>query len=489
MEIVSALQLALADKVGPERFDLWFGAGTTLDLEDGALTVITPSAFFQDWLRANFRQHIEAACAETLGQPLPVRFRVKETPPGTPRTVTPTITPSPKDAGSRPSLGEPRLAVDTIKPVQAPRPMNQLAERPGAVDDGRPGRGRRFLELDAFVVGQTNRVAHAAALSVADRPGTSSPLVLYGPTSVGKTHLLEGIWTAVRRAHPRFQAVYLSAEQFTSLFLGALHGSGLPSFRRKYRGLDLLLIDDVQFFAGKRATLTEALHTIDTLLREGRQLVLSADRPPSQLGELGPELVTRLQSGLVCGLQPPEFDTRLGIVRQMASDRGLSVPDDVQSYIATHLLSHARELSGALNRLHATSLALGRPISLDLAEEALIETIRHHARSVRLADIEQAVCDVFGLEPRSLQSNRKGKSVSHPRMLAMWLARKHTRAALSEIGHHFGRRSHSTVISAQKKVNAWMAANSSLGLADRPWNVEDAVRRVEEALLSFRQSA
>ena len=173
---------------------------------------------------------------------------------------------------------------------------------------------RRFASLDTFVAGDGNRLAVTSAEMVVRQPGQHTPLLFYGPTSVGKTHLLEGIWTAARRSHQRLTVVYLSAEQFTSHFLEALRGSGLPSFRRKYRGVGLLMIDDLQFFVGKRATQVELLHTIDTFLREGRQLVFAADRSPAELAELGPELTTRLTSGLVCRIEPPDYATRLGIV-------------------------------------------------------------------------------------------------------------------------------------------------------------------------------
>jgi chromosomal replication initiator protein len=202
------------------------------------------------------------------------------------------------------------------------------------------------------------------------------------------------------------------------------------------------------------------------------------------LTELGPELITRLQGGLACGLQAPEYETRLAIVGRMAERQGLDVPAEVQAYVAANFRRHARELAGALNRLQAASLASGQPITMAMAEETLSELLRHAARTVRLTDIEQAVCQVFGLEPKSLQSNRKGKQVSHPRMLAMWLARKHTRAAFSEIGYYFGRRSHSTVISAQKKIDAWMADRAALDVNDGAWDVEEAIRRVEQTLLA-----
>lgn len=460
-EIVSALQLALVDKVGQQRFDLWFGGSTRLSLEDGALKVIVPNKFLQEWLRANFRQHLESVCNDLLGAPTCVRFEVQTA--GDPGGL------QHANGESPPGTNQPSEAVLPLCPVHA------LESPPAA-------KRRAYAELDSFVVGPSNRLAYAAAQDVAGRPGRVSPLVLFGSTSIGKTHLLEGIWSAARRAHPHCQAVLLSAEQFTSLFLGALHGGGLPSFRRKYRGLDLLIVDDIQFFAGKRATLVELLHTIDAFLREGRQLVFASDRHPVELKELSPELATRLQGGLVCGLEVPEYETRLAIVRQLAARRELVLSDDVFEFIASNLHSHARELCGALNRLETTSQALGRPITVQLAREALTEAVRRNARDIRLADITRVVGEVIGLDPTTLESEGKSRDVIGARALCMWLARKHTRAALSEISRHFGRRSHSTVLSAQKKVAGWMASSAQVSLAGGTWHIEDAIRRIEDAL-------
>jgi chromosomal replication initiator protein len=271
----------------------------------------------------------------------------------------------------------------------------------------------------------------------------------------------------------------LTAEQFTSYFMGALHGSGLPSFRMKYRGVGLLAIDDIQFFAGKRATVVELLHTIDTLLREGKQVVLSADRPADQLMELGPELVARLQGGLSCPIEAPDFDTRLAVVNRLAVQLNIVVPAEVCAMLAGQITTHARALAGALRRLALASDALGRQINVALAEETLADLMTAPVRQLRLADIEAATCDVFSLEPNSLQSTERGKRVDCPRMLAMWLARKHTRAALSEIGQYFGRRSHSTVISASKKIDACLHEPSTLIGNMR---LDELVRRVEQRL-------
>lgn len=468
-DIVSALRTAMADKIGQERFNLWFGTGTRIECQGDALRIGAPSRFFLDWIRANFRKYLAQACEEVLGRSLNIEFCLDAAAGENAIDAMPHANDNAKPA---PAPVAPRVARPT-QPEPAAAPV--VAEAPST-------HRRKFADLDSYVAGEVNRLALASAQMVVRQPGQLSPLFLYGPTSVGKTHLLEGIWSAARKANPRTTAVYLSAEQFTSYFLEALRGSGLPSFRRKYRSVGLLIIDDLQFLIGKRATQVELLHTIDTFLREGRQLVFAADRPPAELDELGPELITRLSGGMVCRIETPDQTTRAGIVAQMARRMEIKVPLDVQQYIASQFTTHTRELSGALCRLQATSQALGRPITLPMAEESLADLVRHAGRVVRLPDIEKAICEVFGIDPASLQSHAKAKRVSHPRMLAMWLARKHTRAALSEIGSYFGQRTHSTVVAAQKRVDGWMASGQPLELAERNWSVDDAIRQVERYL-------
>jgi chromosomal replication initiator protein len=462
-EIVSAIRARLADRVGQDRYEVWFGSTTQLAVRGENLVISVPNQFFQDWLRSHFRKDLEASSLEAFGKPLMLEFRIAAT------TV---------------AVSKAEIVTPLCQPQTAPQAQLKLAEPAASHDSDRndPAPRRRLACLNSFVIGNTNCLAHKAAQMTAEQPGTYSPLLIYGPTGTGKTHLLEGICAAFKKSRPRGTAIYLSAEQFTSYFLEALHGSGLPSFRRKYRGLELLVIDDLQFFSNKPATLTELLHTIDNLLRAGRQLVFASDRSPAALKSLGPELISRLSGGMACRVEPAEYATRLGIVEQLALRLSLTIPADVAAFIASHFTSQSRELAGALKRLQATSLAHARPITLSMAEEALSDLVDHQGRAVKLADIEKAVCHVFGLNPESLQSSRKAKTVSHPRMLAMWLARKHTRAALSEIGSYFGRRSHSTVISAQKKIETWMSQGSSLQLADRSCSLEETIRRVEENL-------
>lgn len=462
-EIVSTIRARLAERMGRDRYEVWFGPGTDLQLGSGSLLVSAPNRFHQDWLRTNFRKEIEGVCTETFGEVLPIDFRIAA-------------------VADMPTASQPRTRSLRIKSSPTSTASTGAATGGAEAAPSALRSRRQFQCLSRFAVGDSNRIAHQTALHAVKQPGSLTPLFLHGPTGCGKTHLLEGIWTGLKRTHQNASVLYLSAEQFTTYFTEALRGTGLPIFRRKYRGIQVLLIDDVQFFIGKRATIGELLHTVDALLRDGRQLVFAADRPPSALKALGPELSGRISSGVVCKIDTPEYETRLQTARHFAERFEIKVSDEVLQFVASHFTEHARAVCGALKRLQATSLAIQKPISLRLAEEALADLLHSSNRLVRLGDIEKAVCEVFGLESESLQSDRKDQSVSHPRMLAMWLARKHTRAALSEIGHYFGGRKHSTVISAQKKVETWVAKGRSLELAERPWKLDDAIRRVEEVL-------
>ncbi|MGM0487358.1 MAG: DnaA ATPase domain-containing protein [Planctomycetota bacterium] len=458
-DIDSAVRNALAGEVGQERFDLWFGEGVVVRLVNGSLIVSAADQFTLDRLRHQFRGELIAAGESVAAGPVTVEFCLE------PALAT---SEGAQDAGppKRPKKG------DAPGTSQGREAKGRLAE---------PGR-RRFAQLGQFVVGDGNRVAHTAARMVVERPGAVSPVFLFGPTGAGKTHLLEGIWSAARNDRSNRRVLYLTAEQFTSMFLEALQGRGLPSFRHKYRHVDLLLLDDVQFFLGKRATLVELQNTIDSLLREQRQLVLAADRSPAELSKFGPELTARFAGGLVCGLEGADVETRLRILQQFSSRLEAHVPADVLDMMAKRLDGDARKLIGALNQLEATSRAYGREIDLALAEMALEGVFRAVRHVVQLNDIDRAVCDVFGLEPQSLQSPRKARTYSQPRALAMWLARKYTRAAYSEIGEYFGHRSHSTVISAQKQVGRWMDGDQPVRLAHGSCKVHEIIRRVESQI-------
>jgi len=452
-EIVLALRTALAERIGRERFDVWFGTKVRVQANGRRVQILAPDQFLLDRVRNQFRRDVEAVAQAVFGAPIPLEFEVDQAAAAKPQV--------PKSGGGHRSLeasGE--TAPDS---------------RPTAHHSAR----RRLATLDDFVLGPSNCVAFTAAQRALQRLGRLSPLFVYGPTGTGKTHLLEGITQAARRTRSVKRAVLMSSEQFTTSFLEALRGSGLPSFRRKYRDVDLLAIDDLQFFSGKRATIVELKHTIDSMLRDGRQLVLAADRPLSEIHGLGPELTARISGGLVCGLEPPEEETRLLVVQRLAQQQGLAIPEDVLQLLASRIHGDVRQLSGALNRLEAMSAALGQSVTRSLAENALEDVFRASTRIVRLPDIETAICDVFGIDARSLQSAKKSKTLAQPRMLAMWLARKFTRAPFAEIGEYFGRRSHSTVISAQNKVDHWLADGGKVQLGAADCDVREVLRRLE----------
>jgi chromosomal replication initiator protein len=466
-EVVSAVKRNLIKRIGRERFELWFSRMVRLEAHSGELFVLATDQFLLDRLRKQFGNDMTDAARQTPGCS------------GTVYHVDASIRAEPPDFEA--------AETEEVRTTTYPSPIRTAAaQRPNhtpRVPSGAAGPSRRsFARLETFVVGDGNRVAHTAAQSVVRRPGSVSPMFIYGPSGSGKTHLLEGVWSAIRYRTSRSRVLFLSAEQFTSHFLEALQGGGLPNFRRKCRAVDLLIVDDVQFFAGKRATIIELQHTIDALLRAGKQLVLAADRPPAQLAELGSETIARFSGGLVCSVDEADYPTRLEITRRFAKRLQISLTDKVLELIAAELGGDSRQICGALNRLEATSLALERPMTLDLARATLQDVFRATQRVVRLPDIERAVCDAFGLDPKSLRHRTKAKSISHPRMLAMWLARKYTQAAFTEISEYFGRRSHSTVISAEKKISRWVAEDSKLQLGQQACGAQDAIQRVERKL-------
>jgi len=478
-EVVSLLRKAVADRVGQDRMEMWLRDGDAFRLEAHALVVRAPDEFTLDRLR-RLREDLLIAAEQVLGERPQVLFQVDGTLKRTGKRGTKRCASSNQrvfafdedgqaDGHSSNGHGESVSA--------APPPSHQ-----DTAGDKKMSAGRRFARLDSFVVSPTSRFAHAAALKAVAQPGQASPLYLHGPTGCGKTHLAEGIWSATRRLPGHRVCIYLAAEQFTTMFLDSLHGQGLPSFRHKIRDVDLLVVDDIQFLNGKKATLQELLNTVDHFARERKQLVLTADRSPGDLPSLGPELVARLSSGLVADITVLDAATRRAVLLQQLAVRGQRLPDDVLDFLARELPGDGRRLQGALNRLEAMHEATGCPITGSFAREALKDVIRSTQKMIRLIDIDQAVCEVFGLPAKSLHTDAKARAITKPRMLAMWLARKHTRAGLSEISDHFGLRSHSTVIAARKKVSTWLKQQTPLSLLHEECDAEEAVRRVESAL-------
>ncbi|MBR4834660.1 MAG: hypothetical protein IKU86_10090, partial [Thermoguttaceae bacterium] len=342
----------------------------------------------------------------------------------------------------------------------------------------------RLASLDTFVEGFSNQLARKIADVAILQPGAMNPIFIGGPTSVGKTHLLEGICERYGRYPNRKPALYMTAEQFTTAFIQSLRG-GAP-FRDRFRNLSLLAIDDLHFLEGKTTTQIELLSVVDMLRQRNVQLVFSANRPLGELTKLSGELTTRVQGGFVCQIGPPERETLSQILRQMALERRLELPDEVCRFVVSRFATHARQLSGALNRLYVARLTTGAPIDVPFAQEALADLIASNVRAVKLEDVERVVQETFGLGDEELKSKSRSKRCADPRALAMWLARKHTRSALAEIGAYFGGRRHTAVLSAQKKVDRLLQANATLENGSAALAVSDAIERMERSLALSR---
>jgi chromosomal replication initiator protein len=487
---------ALTGRVGHERFAVWFGRGVRMEPCGKTLRIAAADVFRLDNLRRLFRADLVEA-ARIAGSLLDVGLeQVEFVVDASLSTVHQAAQATPHQAAI--AVEQSRLGSDNQLPVLPPaselssanhgviRAADRFASKNSSGESGENNhhraQRRQFANLDDFLASEANRIALTAAQTAATRPGVYSPLTVVGPPGCGKTHLLEGIWRRAKANKTLRSVIYLSAEQFTNQFIDAIRSTGAPNFRRKIRDVEMLLIDDVQFFAGKQSTLVELVHTIDTLLRANRQLVFAADRPLAELRGLGPELITRLSGGLVCTLEAADFTTRLGILRQLAAKQEMTISDEVLTWMAGQLDGDGRHLAGALNRLRAASDAHEQSIDLEFAQFALSDLVQASRRPVRVPDIMEAVCDVMGIEQKDLQSSSKTASVAMPRMLVMFLARKWTRAALSEISRSLGRRSHSTVVSAQHKVTEWLEGGKTLHVGHGQCRVEDAIKRIEGKL-------
>ncbi len=450
--VESRLRAEVAGRLGDARYGLWFGEGVRLGLDAGgeAIEVGVPNAFFREWIQGHFADTLIAAGESIAGHPLRLTFRVDDE--AEPR-IGHVVEPSPPD-GRKTKIKLPFAPGPGphVQPLpQSPPPLPSDRPRPSS-SSNRPAR-----RLDDFVTGAGNRLAHAAAVEMTVSLGASfNPLVVHAGVGLGKTHLLEGIGHALRARRPGLRLVHVTAEAFTNGFLDAMRAGALGSFRSRFRNAEALVVDDIHFLAAKRATQDEFLHTFNALISDGVPIVVAADQHPRLIARLTDELSTRFLGGMVVKMDAPDPATRRAILKAKALARGVDVPDAVISYIAEHLRASVRELEGALHSLIAHAVLTGKRLDLNLAKSALRDTIRHTAQSVALRDVERAVCQLFQVDAEVLKSNGRARALTFPRMLAMYLARKHTGAAYSEIGRFFGGRNHSTVISAEKKVVTWI---------------------------------
>jgi chromosomal replication initiator protein len=481
-DVVATLGRAIAQRIGEPRYNLWFDQNTKFTWEDGQLLVGVPNHFFQEWLQNTFADAVRAAAADVLGRPMQVRFAID---PELFRAARRSQAETHETGASRQGSGSRSEDAGARRQgsTDSPSPLKPPSSSSPAQRAAPPRRARHFRRLEDFVVGPCNRVAHASALSVVEAPAKGgNPLVLCGPVGTGKTHLLEGTYIGLRKGHPDWSVCFTTCEEFTNRFVQAMRLGKVGAFRHHFRDCDALLIDDLHFLASKRATQEEFLHTFDALLSAGRQVVATCDCHPKLADELTPELIDRLLGGAVWGLAPPEEDTRLDILRAKAGREDAPFPEDVLRLLAGQLRGNVRELEGAVHSVRHYSRVAGRPIDRALAREALGDLLRHAIRVVQLVEVDRAVCRALRLEAGALQSPQRAWAVSHPRMVAMFLGRKHTAAAHSEIGQYFGRRNHSTAVAAEKKVRRWLEEDGELALGERRLRAREVVALVEREL-------
>ncbi|MFO0956517.1 MAG: chromosomal replication initiator protein DnaA [Isosphaeraceae bacterium] len=485
-DIQAALKAAVAERVGSDRFGLWFGEGVSLGVSGNTLRVGVPNGFFREWIQGHFAKELNLAGESVTGKALNLAFHVDtevEAEPAPPNPAEPE--PAANARGKRKAAApKGRKPAASISPDRPAPPSPRATESPAPSSTSAPGpAGRPLRRLEDFVTGPSNRMAHAAALDVIQNPGASfNPLVIHGGVGLGKTHLLEGIVAGLRMRHPGRNIIHTTAEAFTNSFLEAMRTGSLATFRSRFRKADVLIVDDVHFLTAKRATQDEFLHTFNALVSRGAAIVMASDQHPRRVPKLSDELATRFLAGMVVKVEAPDPATRKAILRAKANLRGVDVPDAVLAFVADHLRSSVRELEGALNSLIAHALLAGKKLDLNLARTALRDTIRHTAQAVGLKDVERAVCELFQVESDALKADGRSRAVSHPRMLAMYLARKHTGAAYSEIGRFFGGRNHSTVIAAEKKVKGWLADEQRSNLLAGFESVSDMLAALERSL-------
>ena len=429
----------LIKRVGRNNYVTWIEPLKFSDLKQGVARFEVPTSFFGDWVSRNFADHIRAQLNTAGEQVDRVEFSVG--------TARPVMSAAPRPAAK-------------AKPAATPR-ASDGDEMPGAPLDAR-------FTFDSFVVGKPNELAHAAARRVAEGgPVTFNPLFLYGGVGLGKTHLMHAIAHELQTRQPHLRVLYLSAEQFMYRFVQALRERQIMDFKELFRSVDVLMVDDVQFIAGKDSTQEEFFHTFNALVDQNKQIVISADRAPGEIKDLEDRIKSRLQCGLVVDLHPTDYELRLGILQQKvdlyrSQYKGLAISDGVLEFLAHRITTNVRVLEGALTRLFAFASLVGREITLELAQDCLADILRASDRKLTIEEIQRKVAEHYNIRLSDMIGPKRVRTIARPRQIAMYLAKQLTPRSLPEIGRRFGGRDHTTIMHGVRKIEELLSTDSQL---------------------------
>jgi chromosomal replication initiator protein len=413
-------------KVNRHSFQTWFRPTSFVADGGGSITIRVPNALFKDWLTKHYAVVLAEALAEVQRKDTRLMFVA--------------------DAGD--VADAPAAAAEAAAARMASDDAGAEASTASPA-----GLNPRYT-FDTFIVGTSNQFAHAACRAVAEAPSRSyNPLFIYGGVGLGKTHLMHAAGQYVLEHDPALRLTYISSERFMNEMINALRYDRILDFRERYRSVDVLLVDDIQFVSGKEGTQTEFFHTFNALYDAQKQIVLSSDRPPHEIPALEERLRSRFEWGLIADIQPPDLETKIAILKRKAEAEVVPLPDNVAIYMAGRIKSNIRELEGSLIRLIAYASLTGREISLDLAHDVLKNVIEQDEKAITIESIQKYVSDYYQLKPSELKSKNNSKSISMPRQIAMYLCKSLTHASLPEIGRSFGGKHHSTVIHSIKKVD------------------------------------
>ncbi|KAB8041274.1 chromosomal replication initiator protein DnaA [Janthinobacterium aquaticum] len=424
----------------PQQFSAWIKPLFPVDYEEGKLRIAAPNRFKLDWVKTQFASRITALAIQYFEAPTEVQFILD------PRLSAPKKPVAVSTPASDPNGGAP-----SARPAEPPPSVPELGI--GAAPRREQSRINTDLTFDSFVTGKANQLARAAAIQVANNPGVSyNPLFFYGGVGLGKTHLIHAIGNQVMADNPGAKIRYIHAEQYVRDVVTAYQRKGFDDFKHYYHSLDMLLIDDIQFFGGKSRTQEEFFYAFEALIAAKKQIIITSDTYPKEITGMDDRLISRFDSGLTVAIEPPELEMRVAILLKKAKQEGVSFSDDVAFFVAKHLRSNVRELEGALRKILAYSRFHGKDITIDIVKEALKDLLSVQNRQISVENIQKTVADFFNIKVADMYSKRRPANIARPRQIAMYLAKELTQKSLPEIGELFGGRDHTTVLHAVRKI-------------------------------------